>query len=456
MPDLSAYINFAVQLDYTQNKFVLTDNSTYPVGVAAGITGIFSIQQPDMINEEGDWNNPDIEWNGSALPDALRDLRRNSQNKPQKGSYTITYQVDHPDYTPTTLSRTFTLDYTPVTGEITEDFDVFTPDLSVSDEVVYTRPNFTTASITRSWNATVGTVGTVTGTGATLDLAIASYYYDAAYTITLASTVVYNSTAYSFMSVKDVVNSTLSTTANTPPDTCSLLAYLTTIKTRLDELVNTCQPYEQAKANYEYAADLYFHILERLKAGSTSGVIDYVKEFLTIYYNAVPTYVNTNTAILPYTFCYSVSGGGTTDNLTKLHVVLSSNSSTYSSPEFTNSLILMMIKEGLVQKDTDFSLSSDTVSYTNGDTFEAGKWITWLLRKSAGTGSITKLHVLMTADSVSYTNILFANKEILLTITEGGVLKDTDVSLSVTTVSKTNTGDKFFAGTWYTFLLKAI
>lgn len=381
MPDLSAYINFAVQLDYTQNKFVLTDNSTYPVGVAAGITGIFSIQQPDMINEEGDWNNPDVEWNGSALPDALRDLRRNSQNKPQKGSYTITYQVDHPDYTPTTLSRTFTLDYTPVTGEVTESFDVFTPQLRVTDATVYTQPNYTTASLVRAWSVTVGTVGTVTGSTATLDLGIGGQYYDAAYTGSFATTVVYQHASLSYLSIKDIISGTVDTTANTPPDTCSLLAYLTTIKSRMDALVNTCQPYEQAKADYEYASNLYFHILERLKAESTSGVIDYVQEFLTIYYNTEPPYINTNTVIDTYVFCYATGGGG-------------------------------------------------------------------------GTGDITKFFATVATTSTSFSNAVFAGKEILLTASEGSVLRDTDISLTGSTVTKTNTGDEFVAGTWYLFLLK--
>lgn len=380
MADLSAYIDFTVQFDYTQNKFVLNDTSAYPGGVENDITGIFDITQPDQIREDGDWNAPDITYSG-GLTTSLRDLRRNSQNKPQKGSYTIKYTVDHPSYTPTELSRTFTVQYEPVTASITENFDVFTPQLRLTDATVYTRPSFTTSSLTRAWSVVVGTIDTVTGSTSVLDLGIGGDYYDAEYTGSVATTVVYAHTSLTYLSIKDIISGTVDTVANTPPDTCSLLAYLTTIKARMDELVNTCQPYEAAKANYEYAASLYFLILEKLKAESTSGVVDYVTEFLTIYFNTEPPYINTNTVISPYVFCYATGGGGGTGDITKFFATIASSATSFTNATFSGKSILLTASEGLVLRDTDFELSGTTVSKTNsGDEFVAGTWYLFLLK----------------------------------------------------------------------------
>lgn len=378
MADLSAYINFTVQFDYTRNKFVLNDTSAYPVGVANNITGIFDITQPDQIREDGSWSTPDIIYSGGSLTTALRNLRRNSQNKPQKGSYTIKYTVDHPSYTPTVLSRTFTVQYIPVTASVTESFDVFTPQLRLTDATVYTVASYTTSSLTRAWSVVVGTVGTVTGSTGTLNLGISGNYYDAAYTGGFATTVVYAHTSLTYLSIKDIISGTVNTTANTPPDTCSLLAYLTTIKARMDALVDSCQPYDRAKADYEYAAGLYFLILEKLKAKSTSGVIDYVEEFLTIYFNTEPPYINTNAIIPPYVFCYSASG-----NITKFFATIATSASSFSNATFSGKSLLLTASEGLVLRDTDVDLVGNTVSKTNsGDEFVAGTWYLFLLREN--------------------------------------------------------------------------
>lgn len=56
--------------------------------------------------------------------------------------------------------------------------------------------------------------------------------------------------------------------------------------------------------------------------------------------------------------------------------------------------------------------------------------------------------------SASYTNSQFQGKTILLLATELQILKDSDFTLSGTTVSFTN-GDTFKPGNWYTFILKS-
>jgi hypothetical protein len=455
LADLSAYINFSVRLDYTQNKILLTDTSTYHVGVDVNITGKFDITHPDLIPEVGSWTLPDVTYVSGALTTSLRELRRSSANLPQTGVYTITYTIDHPSYVPTVLTKTFNLQFAPVTGSITKNFDVFTPALTVSDTAVYTVANFTTTSTTRSWVATVGTVDTLMGSSSTLDLAVSGNYYDAAYVITLGTTLIYTHTTDTWLSVKWLVSASLNASANTPPDTCEMLAYLNTLKARLDLLIGACQPYDTAKKTYEYAADLYFHILERLKAGTTIGVIDYVNEFLVLYYNAIPATINTNSIIPPYTFCYATGGSGSGGStVIKVFALMNSTVTDYTNPNFSDGTLLLAASEGFIIKDTFLSLSGSTVSFTNGDQFEDTKWYVFLIVK-AGAATITKLHVSMIVDSVDYTNAAFSGKELLLTTSERFVLKDTDISLVSTTVSKTVSGDQFFAGTWYTFILKS-
>lgn len=381
LADLSAYINFSVRLDYTQNKILLTDTGSYPVGVDANITGKFDITHPDLIPQVGSWTTPDVVYDSGALTTSLRELRRSSTNLPQTGVYTITYTIDHPSYVPTVLTKTFNLQFVPVTGSITKNFDVFTPQLRVTDAAVYTVGNFTTTSIARSWVAQVGTVDTLMGSLATLDLAVSGNYYDAAYVITLGTTVIYTHETYDWLSVKWLVSSSLSASAYTPPTTCELLAYLDTLKARLDYLIGTCQPYDAAKKTYEYAANLYFHIIERLKAETTTGVIDYVTEFLTIYYNAIPNTATFNIPILPYVFCYATGGSGSGDVITKLYATMSVSSASYTNAVLNGKSILMVASEGLVLRDTDFDLVGDTVSKTNsGDEFVSGTWYLFLLK----------------------------------------------------------------------------
>lgn len=304
MADLSAYINFSVRLDYTQNKILLTDTGTYLAGVDVNLVGKFDITHPDLIPEVGSWTLPDVTYVSGALTTSLRDLRRSSTNLPQTGNYTITYTIDHPDYTPTVLSRTFNFQYVPVAAVVTEGFDVFTPLLELVDETVYTVANFNSPTITRAWSVVAGTLGTVTGSTSTLDLAVSGDYYDATYVGTLLTTLIYQHSTLSYLSVKDSVGYSVDTSANTPPDTCSLLAFVNALKERADLLANTCQPYTEARATWQYATSLYMLILQNLLASTTDNVTDYVDELLVLYYNAVPNYTNTNTIIPPYTFCY--------------------------------------------------------------------------------------------------------------------------------------------------------
>lgn len=299
--DLSSYISFLVKADITDVAapiWTLTDNSVYPVGVVP--TGIFTITQPDGITRTGTFTSPDI--SGGVLTTSIA-LRLTSDLLLQQGEYTIKYEVAADGYVPTLLSRTFTVTYTKSTVVLTELFDLFTPSLEYRDDTVYSAGNFT-QTITRGWSAIIGTVGTLTGTNsATFDLKYGASYYDAAYTISFTATLLYQSSAYSFLSIADRLTKTVNTDAYTPPSSAQLVTDLTSLKTKLDGLINSCQNYDTVKADYEYAYTLYTHAMKRICAGDKVNVDTYIQEIINIVNGNVGVYpAHTNAAISPYAY----------------------------------------------------------------------------------------------------------------------------------------------------------
>ena len=299
--DLSSYISFLVQADITDVSapvFKLTDNSVYPVGVVP--TGIFTITQPDGITRTGTFTNPDI--SGGVLTTSIA-LRLTSANLLQQGEYTIKYEVAADGYVPTILSRSFIVSYTQATLNLVPLFDVFTPALEYEDHTVYNAGNFT-QTLVRSWSAVIGTVGTITGTdSASFDLKYGASYYDALYTINFTASLTYQSSTYSFLSIKDFLSKQVSVDVYTPKSSAQLLTGLTALKTALDALINSCQKYDNAKEDYEYAYILYTHAMKRICAGDKVGVYTYINEITSIINNNVkPILTHTNAPISPYVY----------------------------------------------------------------------------------------------------------------------------------------------------------
>lgn len=310
MPDLSQYISNTVQLSFKDGKVYVTDNSAYPAGVVNDIVGIIKITQPDKIVRNGDWNAPDIIYSGGSLSQGEVELRTKSNGKPQQGTYVIEYTVDHPDYTPTTLTRTFTLSYEGVDLAIDEQFDVFTPVLNAADTTDYSRGGFDAPTISRSWNAQIGSVGTVAGNSTIFDIIFSGNYYDAAYTITLTTDLTYQHSTYSYLTVVDRRTATLETSANTPPSYTTLIGYLKTIKQRFDEL-QSCTKTVDARQDYEYASALLSQIKSRICAGDFVDLYSQIRDFLNVYNNHVTVaYVNTDTPIATYDYSDVDCGGG--------------------------------------------------------------------------------------------------------------------------------------------------
>lgn len=298
MPDLSAYIDFDLELSFQDdNQIILTDTSNYPDGVEEGIIGIVSITQPDGITVAGDWGNPDVVWSETELTQAEKELRLTSQGTPQCGNYTVVYQVDHPDYTPTTLSRTFILNISLPEGNIVDQFDVFTPELSLVDETEYDISGFTTDSTVRDWEVAVGSVTVITGSTATLDLEYLGNYYDAEYEVTFDSVTTLSHDTYAYLTVIYAVTFHGEFTADTPPPVNDLVHCLTELWERLNAETdaNCCTTLE---IKYGKAERRLSHLLNILRVGETDGAVELLEEFINL--TDCEDAVNRNNPILPY------------------------------------------------------------------------------------------------------------------------------------------------------------
>lgn len=327
MADLSQYISIAVVLDKSQPGplFKVIDNSNYPTGVAQTIAGILSVTQPDGITVSNtNFGTPDIYWSGSSLVPANLELRLDTSNSFQRGGagYIVVYTVRAPGYTDTVLTKTFSLQYTPPPLVLTNNFDIFTPALSVQDSTTYTQTNLTFITSNRSWSADIitanGTMRNLTGSGQTLDLAYLGSYYDAVYNISLTVLPQWQlQGSYTFVTIIDDLATAATFYAQIPPTLAALLASLTMLKSQLDAAICDCNTYNILLARYNLASDIYSQLIYRGQSGSLSGLSTYVFQLLKIFNNNVnPTYVNTNAVIPAYNWNTGGSGSVAWTNIT--------------------------------------------------------------------------------------------------------------------------------------------
>lgn len=310
MPDLSQYISIAVVLDKSQPSpiFKVIDNSNYPAGVALTIAGILSVTQPDNITlSNTNFSSPDIYWNGSFLQPAILALRLDTSQTFQRSGpgYTVVYTVRAPGYADTVLIKTFTLQYSPPTIVISNNFDIFTPDLSVQDATTYAQTGLTSTTVTRAWTAqiitVIGTTRTITGAGETFDLNYVGQYYDSEYDIALTITPVYVIMASAFVTIVDQLQMAITLFAQIPPTLLALQVGLATLKSQLDAAVCDCNTYQILFDRYNLASSIYSQLVARGNSSSLAGLNLYVAQLLKIFNNNVnPTYVNTNGVIPAY------------------------------------------------------------------------------------------------------------------------------------------------------------
>lgn len=324
MANLSAYIDFSAILskDPNSSSLILSDPDNYPAGVDVNLKGYFVLTQPDGITITGNYLTPDIEWDGSQLTVATKELRLRSTGGFQQGEYTFTYNIVAPGYDETSLTKTFTLSYTSPTLTVSSDFDVFTPVLSVTDDTTYTQAGMTLSSTVRSWEATIisveGTNQDIAGSLSTFDLAYLGSYYDSRYDVSLTSTLTYTlESPDDWVQIIDQQEFEETYYAFIPPSIIDLLELLTIYKATVDAAncicgagcVDNCTT---LKNTYALAISIYTHIVERGRAGETAGLDAYVIQLQKLLSNCVtPTYTNTNEAIPAYDWGSSTSGSFT-------------------------------------------------------------------------------------------------------------------------------------------------
>lgn len=295
MPQISN-TSFSVRFNLVGTPtLVLTDTTTTP---PAGLVGIFSITQPDGYTRTGDINNPDIAAAGGTFSYTLR---LDSNGDVQRGTYTIAYTVLAPGFISTNFTREFQFTYKPVNLSIREEFDVFTPDLRVIDDTTYSVSNFNNTSVSRSWTAISTPTGTITGSNQTLSLQFGGQFYDANYSITLESSILYTHQTLSWLTVDEVITRVVNTYAQTPPSPQVLVNLIHQLKVKWDETVNACQEQNDLKEQFEFAQALFKHIIDRVLVLDTNGIFEDINDLLRILNNnQIPAYTPTNLPILPY------------------------------------------------------------------------------------------------------------------------------------------------------------
>lgn len=324
MANLSAYIDFSIvlQKDPDSSSLIITDPDNYPAGVDVNLKGYFTITQPDTVTITGNYLTPDIYWTGSELHVATKELRLRATGGFQQGTYTLIYHITAPGYDETTLTKTFVLSYTSPTITVTDNFDVFTPVLSVTDATDYTQGNMAVSTVIRNWEATIisveGTNQDIAGSGQTFDLSYLGSYYDSRYDVSFTLRLIYVvESPDDWVGVDDTIEYEHTYYAFIPPSIVDLLDMLTAYKATIDAAhcicgtgcVDNCTT---LKNTYALATSIYTHIVERGRAGETTGLDAYVTQLQKLLSNCVtPAYTNTNEAIPAYDWGSSSTGAFT-------------------------------------------------------------------------------------------------------------------------------------------------
>lgn len=297
-------LSFNVRFNLTGvPTLVLTDTTTSP---PAGLVGIFSITQPDGYTRTGNISSPDISSAGGSFSYTLR---LDSLGGIQCGTYTIIYTGNAPSYLSTDFTRTFNFQYTPVSLVMTQDFNVFTPDLEYSDDTIYTISGYTNGAITRAWTAVSTPTGTLTGSSQVFDLAYGGNYYSASYNVTLTSSLLYTNSTYNWLTISESITKNETACIEDPPSLSELVAEVSELRATMEDLINTCQSFDNAKADFEYAQSLLWHIIDKAKTQDWDNIYVDLQRLITVLNNyQVPACNPTNAIIPPYDFSQLLPG----------------------------------------------------------------------------------------------------------------------------------------------------
>lgn len=292
MPTVSS-ISFNVKFDLTgAPTLVLTDTTTFP----SGALGIFTITLPDGYIRTGSFTSPDITSSGGTFSMALR---LDSLGKVQCGTYDIKYEIKTTDTVISTFTRNFVQTYKEPTLSLKADMDVFAPDLLYTDITSYQVNNYAAGSVTRAWSVVSTPTGTLTGSGVTMDFAYTAHYYDALYTITLASSLLYQHSTYAWLSVQETVSKTVTDHAYTPLTIEELIVLMETLRENATNCAGDIPQFEKASA-------LFSHLINLIKLDGSglipqTGIYDTYNDLMEVLHNNQSlTFTHTNLALSPY------------------------------------------------------------------------------------------------------------------------------------------------------------
>lgn len=333
----------------------LTDTSTN--GLTSTRVASFDVTQPDNYTRQGDILNPDM---AAGVTTFSLPLRLDSSGQPQCGTYNIVMTVRNAGYDDTTFTRNWVSQYIPVTIVINEEFDVFTPNLSVGDATTYAVSNYNNTPVTRAWSVSSTPTGTLTGSGATLSLIFNGSYYDANYSVSLTSSLLYTHQVYTWFTVNETVSKSYNTYAKTPPSVDTLVSNITSLKNELENAINKCRERGVVQADLEWAQVLYTHILDKILTNQTTGIYQDLKDLLAVLNNyQIPAYTPTNQPIPTYDLSSYLSSaiwgniGGNiinqTDLVNYINTVVTSQSFASNIGDGNN--ITYTINHGLNSKD---------------------------------------------------------------------------------------------------------
>ena len=367
MPTISN-VSFNVRFNLTGTPtLVLTDATSAP---PSGLVGIFEITQPDGYTRTGNINSPDIASAGGSYSYLLR---LDSTGQVQCGTYTIKYTAAAPGFISTDFTRTFQFTYKPVSLVMTEQFDVFTPNLSYKDDTIYSVANYTNGSVTRAWSAVSTPTGTITGSSQTLSLVFGGQYYDANYAITLTSSLLYTHTTYSWLTIQESITKVVNTYAATPPAPDVIVDQIHDLKVKWDEAANACQEQEYYRQQFQLSQALFKHIIDRILVQEIDGIYEDLEDLVRILANnQIPAYTPTNLPIPPYdvsTFAPGAAWGniiGTITNQTDLVAYIASQLSgqKYVANVGDGSNTTYVITHGLSTLDVEIEVYKNSTGET--------------------------------------------------------------------------------------------
>ena len=288
-------ISFSARFDLTGvPTLILTDTSTN--GLTSTRVAAFDITQPDLYTRTGNILSPDMAAGVTTFSIALR---LDSNGLPQCGTYNIVMTVKNTGYDNTTFTRNWVSQYIPVTLNITNNFDTFTPNLSVTDATNYSVSNYNSGTITRAWNISSTATGTLTGSGTTKSFIYSGNYYESNYTISLTSSLLYTHQTYTWFTVNESTNKTYTACIDTPPTILELVAAISDLKLLLDQAINTCQTYDHLKADFEFAETLLMHIIDKIRTNDMDNIYTDLTDLLMVLDNHQIPACNPTNVIIP-------------------------------------------------------------------------------------------------------------------------------------------------------------